>query len=114
VVIQTLKENGFKVGLCSNLAQPYGQCLTSLLPEFDFRALSYELGLMKPMPEIYSAVCTGMNLEPSEILFVGDSKSCDYLGPVLAGMQALHLKRGQNGDSIATLRGVLGLLDIVL
>lgn len=48
-VIDNLVNSGIGVGLCSNLAQPYGSAIDSLLPEFKVdRFLSYELGCIKP------------------------------------------------------------------
>lgn len=49
VVLQTLKNRGFKLALCSNLAMPYGEKLKKILPDlFDELILSYEIGSIKP------------------------------------------------------------------
>ncbi|MEK5778117.1 HAD family hydrolase, partial [Acinetobacter nosocomialis] len=46
--LQILKEQGFKIALCSNLAMPYGEQLKKLLPNvFDALFLSYEIGAIK-------------------------------------------------------------------
>lgn len=50
----TLRRAGLKVGVCSNLAAPYADALLGCLPdELDAVVLSFEVGLMKPQPEIY-------------------------------------------------------------
>lgn len=52
--LMELKELGFKLALCSNLAKPYGEALSSLLPYFDVSILSYEVGEIKPNTQIYN------------------------------------------------------------
>lgn len=88
-----LKAMGIKIGICSNLAQPYGAAVRDLLKDADQLILSYEEGFMKPDPEIYTIGCERFNLSPEKIFFVGDSFRCDYEAPRNFGMQAYWLER---------------------
>jgi FMN phosphatase YigB (HAD superfamily) len=103
--ISRLQDAGLKLGICSNLASPYGPVIKELFPNLDGYALSYEVGAMKPDPVIYKNICNQMEVEPGHlfggergrILMIGDSKKCDQDGPRLLGMMGLHLDRKGQG-----------------
>lgn len=85
-----LRGGGLRIGVCSNLALPYGGPLLSALPELpDAVILSYEVGLVKPDPAMFRLVCERLGLQPEEILFVGDTPSADIEGPRAIGMPAI-------------------------
>jgi HAD superfamily hydrolase (TIGR01509 family) len=87
---QSLRDSGLRIGVCSNLALPYGPPLLSSLPDTpDAVILSYEVGLMKPDPAIFYLVCDRLGFSPPEILFVGDTPSADIEGPRTIGMPAM-------------------------
>ena len=88
----SLRERGLRIGVCSNLALPYGAPLLAALPDTpDAVILSYEVGLVKPDPAIFHLVCDRLGLQPAEILFVGDTPSADIEGPHAIGMSAMHI-----------------------
>lgn len=91
--LTALRQAGFKLAVCSNLAQPYAAPIKKLLPALDAYAWSFEIGAIKPDPKIYRAVAAMLQLESHEILFVGDSIEADYWGPKRIGMRSLHLAR---------------------
>lgn len=103
--ISRFKDAGLKLGICSNLASPYGPVIRSLFPGLDGHAFSYEVGALKPDPIIYEAICGQMEVEPGHhfgggsgaVLMIGDSKRCDQDGPRLIGMMGLHLDRKGQG-----------------
>lgn len=77
-----LRRAGFKIAICSNLAQPYESALLEKLPgQPDALVLSFRSGLMKPQQQIYRLVCRELGLQPSEVLFCGDDLEADVLGP---------------------------------
>jgi hypothetical protein len=81
---------GVRIGVCSNLALPYGFPLLSALPDTpDAVILSYEVGLVKPDPAIFRLVCDRLGFRPAEILFVGDTPSADVEGPRAIGIPAM-------------------------
>lgn len=91
--LQRLRAKGMRIGLCSNLAQGYGQRVMDLLPSLDAYTLSYEVGARKPEPEIYAHVCQALGCKPKDVMFVGDSENADVLGPKAFGMKSFHLNR---------------------
>lgn len=104
---------GIPIAICSNLAQPYGDVINRLLPQFEFlRFLSYEVGFIKPEPEIYQKIILESGFSGESCLFVGDTFIADYDGPVKNGFQARHLVRNQKscGHQISTLSEILNLI----
>ncbi|MFX7075037.1 HAD family hydrolase [Acinetobacter baumannii] len=92
--LQILKEHGFKIALCSNVAMPYGEQLKKLLPNvFDALFLSYEIGAIKPEENIYEVIKTHFSCEMSEILFIGDHPVLDVEKPISLGMDARLIQR---------------------
>jgi len=102
--IGMLQSAGIKVGLCSNLAAPYGAAVRKLLPGMDAYGFSYELGLVKPDPIIYESVCRMLEVEPgrqlggSRVVMIGDSIRCDRDGARAAGIAGFYLNREGMGD----------------
>ena len=103
--ISRLQGAGLKLGICSNLACPYGPVIKELFPNLDGDAFSYEVGAIKPDPVIYQSICRQMEVEPGHlfddgrgrVLMIGDSKKWDQDGPRLVGMMGLHLDRKGQG-----------------
>lgn len=90
-----LESLGIQVAICSNLAQPYGVIIDTLLPQFKLlKFLSYEMGFIKPEPEIYRKIVVESGCESELCLFIGDTFIADYDGPLKNGFQARHLIRG--------------------
>lgn len=102
--IGMLQATGLKIGLCSNLAAPYGPAVRKLLPGMDAYGFSYELGLVKPDPIIYESVCRMLEVEPgrqlggSRVVMIGDSVRCDRDGARAAGIAGFYLGREGGGD----------------
>ncbi|WPX63538.1 HAD family hydrolase [Pseudomonas sp. MH10] len=96
-----LRDAGVKIGICSNLAAPYGSVVRDIFPKMHGYAFSYELGVMKPDPLIYQAVCEQMGVMPGQyfsgaigrVFMIGDSRRCDRDGPRAVGVFGLHLDR---------------------
>lgn len=94
VVLQTLVERGMRVGVCSNLAEPYAAPVLENLPLTPHAvAWSFAEGAIKPEPDIYAAIANRLELAPADIHFVGDTYAADVEGPRAFGMQATHLQR---------------------
>ncbi|WP_300154241.1 HAD family hydrolase [Solidesulfovibrio sp.] len=117
--LQTLRRQGVKIAVVSNLAQPYGAPCLELLPfELDVCAFSYAVGARKPEAPIYRYAWERLGCAPGELLMVGDSLQNDYQAPRDLGLPALWLNRkadsleGENGHVVHTLQGILGYLGI--
>ena len=97
--LEELKELGFRLALCSNLAMPYGKVVSSLLPNIDTYAWSYEVGAIKPEPKIYQSLIEQLGCQTSEVLFIGDTALADFTGPTAFGMSARLINR-KNGQTL--------------
>lgn len=110
-VLLRLRERGFRIGLCSNLATPYAEPLRTRLPiQLDAYAWSFEVGAIKPDPKIYRSICNALALAPENILFVGDTYIADVEGPRAFGMQAIHLARDDRSPDDSFLHSLDGLI----
>lgn len=106
--LQTLKESGFKIALCSNLALPYGEQLRKLLPDyFDTVVFSYEVGAIKPEHQIYEVTQAYFGCEFSEMLFIGDHPILDVETPLSLGMSARCIERHKNQKLLDIIRDLI-------
>lgn len=56
--LQSLRDAGYKIGLCSNLSAPYAVPVKLLLPfPLDAYVWSFEAGAVKPQRAIFDALC---------------------------------------------------------
>lgn len=109
--LDMIRNRGMKIGVCSNLLQPYCATVRRMLPGLNGYALSPEVGVMKPDPRMYQSACHLLGLEPgsapdagSRVLMIGDSPKCDRDGPRQVGIMGYHLDRsgkGRFGDLLA-------------
>lgn len=87
-----LRAKGLRLAVCSNLASSFGLAVRRALPDPpDVVVFSFEVGVIKPEPEIYAHVLDRLVLDPDRVLFVGDSARADIEGSRAAGMKALHV-----------------------
>ncbi len=113
-VLSTLRSRGLRTAVASNLAEPYALPIMELLGDLlDTTCFSFEVGTVKPDASFYAFLSAKMDLDPSQILMIGDTWRCDYEGATAAGLQALHLDRrgnaseAQRGVSIRTLADIV-------
>ncbi|SBW84519.1 haloacid dehalogenase-like family hydrolase [Pseudomonas veronii 1YdBTEX2] len=95
--IAALKAAGLKVGICSNLALPYGDAVTRHFPDLDAYGFSFEAGVLKPDRRIYESVLQAMGVGAGATWMVGDSQRCDQLGPEEVGIKG-HLLQRAGGE----------------
>ena len=70
-----LRAHGLRTAILSNLPRALGEKLRAtpgFLDPFDHVTFSYELGSIKPEPEIYRDAIRGLGLAPREALFLDD------------------------------------------
>lgn len=112
-VLEKLKSRGLKIGLISNLSQPFARPFfdLGLAAYFDVVFFSFELGLLKPDQLLYHMMITKLGLPAEQIIMTGDQFSKDVEAPRKEGMQAVLLDRsGQEPGSIKTLEGIFDYL----
>lgn len=92
LIWSALRRAGVKIGICSNLARPYTEPLLSEIPSIpNALVFSFEVGLVKPQPEIFHLVCKQLGVPAAQILFVGDTLEADVLGAQAIGMHAMTI-----------------------
>ena len=97
--VALLKNAGFKVAVCSNLALPYADAVERLYPTLDAYVYSFEVGAVKPDAVIYAEACRQLDCAPGEVYMIGDSQRCDRDGPNEFGIHGWFLGRdGLSGD----------------
>jgi len=106
-VLRRARDAGLRLAVCSNLATEYGTAVRRLLPDLDAHILSYEVGAAKPDAAIYAATCLALDCAPDGVIFVGDSRRCDFHGPHAFGMRARWLDRTGGQTLLDALKGVL-------
>lgn len=60
---------------------------------FEVLVCSAELGCAKPAPEAFEAACLALNLEPDEVVYVGDRLDIDAQAASAAGLSGVWLDR---------------------
>ncbi len=72
--LKNLKQQGYTLGILSNTYPSAAHFIEELhiLDYIDHATYSYELGKLKPDPDLYATAIEKMQLEPNEILFVDD------------------------------------------
>ncbi len=91
-----------------------------LLKFIDATVFSSDIGLRKPHREIYQKALTKLGLEPDETVFVGDRQLEDALGPQMAGVAPVLVRRPHRKyeagltscPEINSLNGLPGLLEL--
>lgn len=106
-VLDTLKQQGYKIGLITNSMQPMWMRDVELeaygiLPYLDARVTSGDLGYMKPHPHIYQHLLDKLQTTAVHALFVGDRPENDIVGANKVGLVSVwmnppHLERPLNG-----------------
>ncbi|MBT7935067.1 MAG: HAD family hydrolase [Nitrospina sp.] len=97
-VLKQLGQCGVAMGIVSNTTNPvfmkeFELTGSGLKEYFDFAIYSSEVPFRKPHPSIFQLAISRFQLEPEEILFVGDSLSADILGAQAVGMKTAWLNR---------------------
>lgn len=74
--------------------------------------LSYEVGFIKPDPEIYQKIIFESGCKSESCLFIGDTFIADYDGPIKNGFQARHLIRDQKSYD-HTIRSLIEIIELI-
>ena len=77
-----------------------------LLDGFDYRFLSFELGLLKPDREVFDRVAELLPTPPSRVLFLDDN-SLNVDGAAAAGFAAMHVRGVTEARHALSAAGIL-------
>ncbi|HSZ37298.1 MAG TPA: HAD family hydrolase [Acidimicrobiales bacterium] len=125
--LRSLRESGIAIGVCSNWGWELDAYLeeVGLLGLVDATTTSARAGSRKPHPGIYGCSVDALGIDPTRVVFVGDSWEPDVRGPRRLGMTAVHVWRAEEregqvapvlepGDHrVAELTGVLPIAGVV-
>ncbi|MEU9780614.1 HAD-IA family hydrolase [Streptomyces phaeochromogenes] len=78
-VLGALRERGVAVGVVSNIGWDLRPVFREhgLDPYIDAYVLSYEHGIQKPDPRLFSTACDALGADPRDTLMVGDDRRAD-------------------------------------
>ncbi|MCS0600935.1 HAD-IA family hydrolase [Streptomyces sp. LP11] len=78
-VLRALRERGVAVGVVSNIGWDLRPVFRAhgLDPFVDAYVLSYEHGVQKPDPRLFSVACEALGVDPARTLMVGDNRAAD-------------------------------------
>lgn len=94
--LRDLRKAGFKLGLITNTSRYGWEAVNKkflLGSFFDYLALSFELGRVKPEPEIFEFVEHKSGFPTNGITMVGDSYKSDFVAPRERGWGSVLLDR---------------------
>ncbi|MFG2129427.1 HAD family hydrolase [Streptomyces sp. NPDC048751] len=111
-VLRTLRERGVGVGVVSNI----GWDLRPVFREHgldayvDTYVLSYEHGIRKPDARLFAVACTALDVDPREVLMVGDDRRADGGAAALGcGVHFVdHLPVAQRPDGLRPVLDLVG------
>lgn len=95
--LRAAKQVGLSVGIAGNQPAGVEAQLRDAGFDVDFIASSAAWGVTKPSPEFFSRVITAAQLDPRQILYVGDRLDNDVLPALNAGMRTAFIRRGPWG-----------------
>jgi len=90
--LDVLRATGWRLGLVSNctVETPEQWKRTPFATRFDAVGFSCELGVAKPNPAIYLAVCSFLNVAPTDCVYVGDGADGELPAAAGLGMSAIR------------------------
>ena len=99
-VVRTLKElraEHYRIAIAGNQGEGVAEQIEALDLGADVIGTAALWGVPKPEPAFFQRLCDELDLEPSQIVKVGDRLDNDVLPAIEFGMQAVHLRRGPWG-----------------
>jgi HAD superfamily hydrolase (TIGR01549 family) len=103
-LIQSLKDNGFKLAIASASTKSFiDKVIDSLNVRqyFDVLVSSYEVAHGKPAPDIFLLAAKRLNVQPKEAIVIEDGRS-GMIGATAAGMKSIGLIANTKNDYPAT------------
>ncbi|MBQ5861953.1 MAG: HAD family phosphatase [Alistipes sp.] len=107
-LIDELKAAGYKLYVLSNMSREFIDFLRKqkVYENFDGDVVSCEVGIVKPMPEIYDLLLKRFNLDPAETIFIDDRKE-NVDADATKGIATFHFDRNDYEGSCERLREIL-------
>lgn len=99
-VLDEIRAMGIKLGLMSDCSPEVPRLWeeTSLFGFFDAAAFSPLLGIRKPDPRMYEALCEALGVRPAQCVYVGDGGNNELSGAERFGMTAILVQPEDGGN----------------
>lgn len=102
-MLSDLKERGVPLGVLSDFPVARKLSYLGLGDDWSCAFSAEEVGYLKPNPEPFIRLAECLGIEPSAIVYVGNSYRYDVVGAKAAGMVAAHLsKKAEAGTQPGT------------
>jgi putative hydrolase of the HAD superfamily len=104
-----------ELGLSQGVASNFDRRLITVchgrppLDKCDHYFVSSLIGFRKPALEFFRAIERATNLEPQQLMLIGDDLQADFLGAAAAGWHALHLNRDSNVTTASSIHSLAEL-----
>lgn len=95
--LRALREDGWRLVVGGNQPVAFQRLVEQIGLPVDLVTSSGELGAEKPSPEFYRRIAQRAGATPQECVHVGDRLDNDVVAARVAGMTAVHLRRGPWG-----------------
>ncbi len=107
-LIDELKAAGYKLYVLSNMSREFIDFLRKqkVYENFDGDVVSCEVGIVKPMPEIYDLLLKRFDLDAAETIFIDDRKE-NVDAAAAKGIATFHFDRNDYEGSCERLRKIL-------
>lgn len=107
-LIGELKAAGYKLYVLSNMSREFIDFLRKqeVYQNFDGDVVSCEVGVVKPMPEIYDLLLERFELNPAETIFIDDREE-NIKAAEKKGITGFHFDRNDYEGSCQKLRKIL-------
>jgi putative hydrolase of the HAD superfamily len=113
-VLDGLRAAGWSLGLVSNTSagSPEAFRRGPLAARFDAVGFSNEIGIGKPDPRIYLAVCGRLAVDPADCVYVGDGADQELAAAATLAMHAFRTTEHADTDPTWTGPTIGGLADL--
>jgi len=110
-VLKVLKEEGFELVVSSNAATEFVDFQIHTIKKFFYRIFSAtsDCGEVKKSNGFYARVCGILDVQPQEVVHIGDHWIFDFVNPRKIGMNAYYLDRKISRNRNAKVEGKSGV-----
>jgi putative hydrolase of the HAD superfamily len=113
-ILKYCKENNYLVGVISNIDKDMADLFLKLgMKQYiDFYVTSQEAGCDKPAPGIFNLALKKANINPEEIIYIGDQYETDMMGAKGVGIKAVLIDRNNWFSDIVDCPRISNLLEL--
>jgi len=104
IIISNAKREFIEIQLDETKLKPYFTHIFSSISDFNE---------VKKLPDVYNQILTLLEIQPHELIHIGDSKEFDYESPKKIGIKSFYLNRGKTEKSAYILHSLSTLENII-